>query len=202
MKKSQLKQLIKEVVKEVSGLGADFEKAQRAYDAQTPHEEPEIECPKCGGEGYFTDKWKKGSHYSWNAKCAKCDHEWGDDNLDNERDDVDEAEKPSYGDQLKAAFKKASKERNVEAMAYYGTLGNTSASVPFEEFKGSWAYEEWLKKPKTQQAIQKIQSEMKRFSYLKENKYNQYIQKKKTLLSLAHKLTENMKQTAKKEFGV
>jgi predicted RNA-binding Zn-ribbon protein involved in translation (DUF1610 family) len=201
MKQEQLKTIIKEVIKEI-GLGADFDRAQRSYDAQMPNEEPEIECPKCGESGHLINKWKKGNHYSWNAKCDNCGHEWGDDNLDNESEMNETPEEPDYGTQLKNAFKKASKEGNVEAMAYYATKGNTSASVSFEQFKGSWAYDEWLKKPETIQTIQRIQDEMKRFSYLKENKYNQYIQKKKTLLSLAQKLTENMKQTAKKEFGV
>lgn len=79
----------------------------------------------------------------------------------------EQKEKPEYGDQLRAAFKKASKEGNVEAMAYYATMGPTSASVSFERFKGSWAYGEWLKKPETQKVIQKIQDEMKRFSYMR-----------------------------------
>ena len=79
--------------------------------------------------------------------------------------------KPDYYDQLKIAYNKARKEKNVEAMAYYEQLlkGGTAASVPFERFKGSWAYEEWLKKPETIELIQAIKDEFKRFSYLNEN---------------------------------
>ena len=74
-------------------------------------------------------------------------------------------EKPAYGDQINTAYKKATKEKNAEAMVYYTTLGNTSASVPFEQFKGSWAYGEWIKNPKVISAIQRVEAELKRFSW-------------------------------------
>lgn len=77
-------------------------------------------------------------------------------------------EKPSYGDQISLAWKKAAKEKNIEAMAYYELLGDTSASVSFETFKGSWAYEKWIKHPKVIAKMKDIAAEHKRFSYLNE----------------------------------
>jgi len=78
--------------------------------------------------------------------------------------------KPDYSDQLKRAYNKAKKEKNVEAIAYYELLGSTVASVPFERFKGSWAYEEWLKKPKVIAKIKEIQDRMKSYSWMNEGK--------------------------------
>ena len=89
--KSLLKQILNEKdlaqrsfvkLKEGSGLGADFDKAQRAYDARMPDEdEPEIECPECGGPGKITKSSTKGKYYSWEAECPDCHHKWGDDNF-------------------------------------------------------------------------------------------------------------------------
>jgi DNA-directed RNA polymerase subunit RPC12/RpoP len=76
----------KKRVKEASGLGADFDRAQAAYDNQMPKEEPEIECPECGGNGFIKDKGHRGSCYWWSATCQDCGHEWGDDNFDDVRD--------------------------------------------------------------------------------------------------------------------
>lgn len=70
--------------------------------------------------------------------------------------------KPDYGTQLRMAHQTARREKNAEAMAYYETLGDTSASVPFEKFKGSWAYEQWKKRPEVQAHITKIQQEFNR----------------------------------------
>lgn len=83
---------------------------------------------------------------------------------------VNESNKDDYETQLKKAYTKARREKNVEAMAYYYEIinSNTSANVSFERFKGSWAYDQWLKKPKTQEIISKIQEEFKRFSYMNE----------------------------------
>ena len=78
--------------------------------------------------------------------------------------------KPDYADQLRMAYNKAKKEKNVEAIAYYRLLGPKVANVPFEKFKGSWAYGEWLKKPEVVDEIKKIQDEMKRFSWMNEGK--------------------------------
>ena len=76
----------KKRVKEASGLGANFDRAQAAYDNQMPKEEPEIECPECGGNGFIKDKGHRGSAYWWSATCQDCGHEWGDDNFDDVRD--------------------------------------------------------------------------------------------------------------------
>ena len=76
----------KKRVKEASGLGADFDRAQRQYDNQMPPEDdPEVQCPDCGGAGHFTQQWKKGRYYQWSAKCDQCGNTWGDDNLDDDR---------------------------------------------------------------------------------------------------------------------
>ena len=72
----------------------------------------------------------------------------------------------TYGEQIALAHKKAIKEKNVEAIAYYRGLLNTSASVSFETFKGSWAYDGWKKKESTKALFLEIEKEIKRFSYL------------------------------------
>lgn len=72
---------------EASGLGANFDRAQRAYDNQTPPEPDGLQCPECGEEGgYYTERQKKGRFYMWSAECPDCGNTWGDDNLD----DVDQ----------------------------------------------------------------------------------------------------------------
>lgn len=79
-----IKKQIKRTLKEASGLGRDFDRAQRAYDAQMPPEEyPMIACPKCGEEevAHITKKGSKGSSWWWEAVCSKCGHKFGDDNL-------------------------------------------------------------------------------------------------------------------------
>lgn len=69
-------------------------------------------------------------------------------------------ERPSYGEQIQAAWKKAKREENAEAMAYYSTLGDTIASVSFERFKGSAAYESWIEKDETKAAIAEAKSQL------------------------------------------
>jgi len=72
----------KKRVKEASGLGANFDKAQTRYDAQMPQETPpEIECPQCGKMGYIKTKGSKGSSWWWKAECPNCKHKWEDDNF-------------------------------------------------------------------------------------------------------------------------
>jgi hypothetical protein len=83
-----IKKEVEKVVAEASGLGADFDRAQRAYDNQMPKEEPEIECPECGGNGFIKDKGHKGSAYWWSAECQDCGHQWGDDNFDDDRGEM------------------------------------------------------------------------------------------------------------------
>jgi len=81
----------------------------------------------------------------------------------------EEKVKPDYGTQLKMAADKAKREKNVEAMVYYQLLQNTSASVPFEKFKGSWAYDQWKDKPEVQKAIADIRAHFKSHPWLEEN---------------------------------
>ena len=72
-------------LQEVSGLGADFDRAQQQYDAQMPPEDDGdgIECPECGAHhGYVTDKGHSGSAYWIQMKCGHCGAEWGHDNFD------------------------------------------------------------------------------------------------------------------------
>ena len=88
----KLKSLIKEIAREVtedSGLGADFDRAQQSHDAQMPpDEDPEMECPKCGGSsGKITKNYRSGKYYSWDAKCDSCGHIWGNDNFDDQTTD-------------------------------------------------------------------------------------------------------------------
>lgn len=65
-------------------LGSKFGDAQSKWDAQRaegPPDEPEIECPNCGEDAYFTSQYTKGQYYQWKAKCPHCGHKWGDDNF-------------------------------------------------------------------------------------------------------------------------
>jgi hypothetical protein len=74
----------------------------------------------------------------------------------------------TYSDQISSAYKKAKREKNVEAMAYYSEMEDSSASVSFETFKNSWAYEMWKKKPETIRKIKEIQDDMKKWNWLEE----------------------------------
>jgi len=75
-------------MKESSGLGADFDRAQRQYDTQQPPEGDGLECPECGGtNGYYTQKERSGRYFVWTAECPDCHAQWGDDNLDSDRDE-------------------------------------------------------------------------------------------------------------------
>lgn len=82
--KSNLKLMTKLSVKEsaMGSLGPKFAAAQRAYDAQTPPEDPEpMECNKCGGDAHITKSGRKGSYWWWEAVCSKCGNKMGDDNF-------------------------------------------------------------------------------------------------------------------------
>ncbi len=72
----------------------------------------------------------------------------------------------TYREQIQLAYDKAAKEKNVEAMAYYHGVTDTCASVSFETFKGSWVYEQWIKRDSTKKVIETIQGDLARFSYL------------------------------------
>ena len=75
----------KKRVKEASGLGANFDAAQRRYDAQVPEEDDDvmIDCEKCGGQeaARITKKGSKGSSWWWEAVCTKCGEKFGNDNF-------------------------------------------------------------------------------------------------------------------------
>jgi len=50
--------------------------AQRRYDAQLPHDEPENpDCPECG-----TTMDGKGDRWQWNFTCPKCGFNLSGDN--------------------------------------------------------------------------------------------------------------------------
>ena len=85
----------------------------------------------------------------------------------NEYSPSGKGDKIDYSDQLRIAYDKAKKQKNPEAMAYYRQVmgGDTAANVTFEKFKGSWAYEQWLKKPNTVKDIEAAASDLKRFSF-------------------------------------
>ena len=65
-----------------------FDRAQRAYDNQSAPEGDGLECPECGGtNGFYTQKERNGRFFIWNAECPDCHAQWGDDNLDSDRDE-------------------------------------------------------------------------------------------------------------------
>lgn len=87
MLKGSIRNKKRNTIQEASGLGADFDRAQRQYDNQMPPEENGLTCPSCGGErGYYTDKGNRSGAFWWNAECPECGHQWGDDNFDSIRD--------------------------------------------------------------------------------------------------------------------
>lgn len=49
-----------------------------------------------------------------------------------------------YYDIVTSKLRKARKDKNAEAAIYYGQALNKVAAASFENFKGSWAYEQWL----------------------------------------------------------
>lgn len=78
-----IRKSVKKMMKEASGLGPDFDRAQRAYDNRMPPESDDLECPQCGGEnGYYTEKGRRSGAFWWSAACPDCGHTWGDDNFD------------------------------------------------------------------------------------------------------------------------
>ena len=54
--------------------------------------------------------------------------------------------KLDYQDQIQRQLNKAKKARIAEAVVYYWQAFRLSACASFETFKGSWAYEQWVKK--------------------------------------------------------
>jgi len=68
--------------------GANFDRAQRQYDSQRPPEGDGLKCPECGGmNGYYTQTERSGRYFVWNAECPDCHAQWGDDNLESDRDE-------------------------------------------------------------------------------------------------------------------
>jgi hypothetical protein len=77
-------------------------------------------------------------------------------------------EELDFVDQLRLKYKQAKKEQNPEKMVYYSQSFGKSAVGDFDtQFKGSWAYGEWLKK--NQAEIENAKKELKRFSWMEEN---------------------------------
>ena len=79
--------------------------------------------------------------------------------------------KHSFEDDLREIgkrFKQAKKAKRFEEAAYYGELskGGWSAAASWEQFKGSGAYEFWMKKLTTIEMIQSLEQDSKRFSYM------------------------------------
>lgn len=79
--------------------------------------------------------------------------------------------KHSFEDDLKEIakrFKQAKKAKRFEEAAYYGELseGGWSAASSWERFKGSGAYEFWIKKLSTVEMIKSLEQDSKRFSYM------------------------------------
>lgn len=193
MKEQQLKRLIKEVLKTMLTEGYETTIKDPATGEDVYVEVEYDYYPSRTGRRHGMDRFAEPDEAatiditSITAEDGReIDVEDLDDNtlanlesniLDSRGDIDEEKEKPSYYDQRRMAFQKAKREKNVEALAYYATLGDTSANVPFEQFKGSWAYEEWLKKPETQQAIKREQDELKRFSYMNEDAHSPFATK-------------------------
>ena len=78
-------------------------------------------------------------------------------------------EKEDFGDQLNRELRNAIKTKNAEKAVYYKQALNspTVAVAGFDkQFKGSWAYDQWLKKNSA--AIAAQEAEFKRFSYMGE----------------------------------
>jgi predicted RNA-binding Zn-ribbon protein involved in translation (DUF1610 family) len=87
---------------EASGLGSNFDDAQAHADKTffkdlPSDDEPEMECPKCGGSsGKVTKNYRSGKSYSWEAKCDSCGHKWGDDSFDDPKDNSFDDPKADY----------------------------------------------------------------------------------------------------------
>ena len=78
-------------------------------------------------------------------------------------------EKEDFGDGLRRELRDALKKKNAEKAVYYkqALSSPTVALAGFDkQFKGSWAYDQWLKKNKD--AIAAQEQEFKRFAYLGE----------------------------------
>lgn len=72
-------------------------------------------------------------------------------------------EKEDYYDGLKREYRKAQKEKNAEKYLYYGQAFNYSAVAGWDQFKGSWAYDNWRKK--FAKEIEAINQNWKRYPF-------------------------------------
>lgn len=79
-------------------------------------------------------------------------------------------EKEDFGDGLRRELRDALKKKNAEKAVYYkqALSSPTVAVAGFDnQFKGSWAYDQWLKK--NAEAIAAQNAEFKRFAYMGES---------------------------------
>jgi hypothetical protein len=86
------------------------------------------------------------------------------------------AEEDNYIDDMRRELRKAAKAKDAEQVVYYrqALTGPAAAVAGWDKFKGSWAYEQWLKKDATKQAIEAQKAEFKRFAYLGEQDESDY----------------------------
>lgn len=54
----------------------------------------------------------------------------------------------TYQEKLEGLIKRAMKEKNAQKALYYSQNLGGCACVSFDRFKGSWAYDGWLKRNK------------------------------------------------------
>jgi len=87
---------------------------------------------------------------------------------------------------MERALKQSKKKGDHEQSAYYTQALESmiqrggSAFVSWDRFKGSWAYEQWIKKPETQKLIKDIKADYDRFSYMRETNTNAKCEKCKS----------------------
>ena len=96
--------------------------------------------------------------------------------------------------QVKLEINKYKKLKDPIALYYYEEMlkNNYSAFVSYERFKGSWEYDQWLKKESTIKGIQDVNKELKRLSFLHESmKDISYEEFKSTLLKSGWKIRES-----------
>lgn len=78
-----------------------------------------------------------------------------------------ESKNEPYADSVMRALKAANKAKNAEAVVYYNDcLYNNSACASFERFKGSAAYDSWVRRHDIVDKIEKVKAEYKRFSWM------------------------------------
>jgi hypothetical protein len=72
----------KNEINEASGLGGNFDKAQRAYDNMSPPEDPPtVACDECGEDADVVDQGSRSGHWWWKAVCPHCGHKMEADNF-------------------------------------------------------------------------------------------------------------------------